>query len=78
MERQTNQFDLPGFFYFQAMNVYTGSLCGMRFRIHEDERLHVAVWRSRLCFELAEMEAEADFDFTEDGYHAMLAWLGLF
>ncbi len=75
MEKEKNQFDLPDLFYFEAKNTYTGSKKALRFRIDVKGGMHVAVWRTKLCFALSEMEEEADFPLDTDGYRAMLAWL---
>ena len=61
MERKRNQFDLPGIYYFQAGNTYTGSKGKLRFRIDVDGQIHVACWRTPLCFELRKWRAGQNF-----------------
>ena len=75
MERKRNQFDLPGIYYVQAGNTYTGSKGKLRFLIDVDDQIHVACWRTPLCFELSEMEATAEFPLTQEGYDGLIAWL---
>lgn len=74
-ERKRNQFDLPGIYYFQAGNTYTGSKGKLRFRIDVDDQIRVACWRTPLCFELSEMENTGAFPLTEEGYDGLIAWL---
>lgn len=63
--------------------VYTGSYCGMRYRLCKKEReetkkyLEVVIYPEPFCFEAtAEEEKEfREFPFTEEGFTAAIAWL---
>lgn len=70
-----NDFDIPRLYYFQSKNVFTGSRKSLNFRIIPDGELKVSTWHGFVCSELAEMEEEASFPITEEGFAEMLLWL---
>ncbi|MFT3951108.1 MAG: hypothetical protein QM689_04025 [Oscillospiraceae bacterium] len=72
-------FDLPVISYFEQNNVFSGS-CGNHFsyKIFPKERLEVFVWTQKRCFSLLaaeEIDAQAQFEKTEDGLCMLAAWL---
>ncbi len=70
-----NAFDIPGLYYFESKNIFTGSRKDFNFRIVPDGALKVSTWHGFLCSELAEMEQEAEFSLSMEGHAEMLAWL---
>lgn len=73
-----NAFDIPKLFYFEAKNIHSGSRGKLRYRVcPEGGELLVAVWRQDLCYELVmdQLEGEAAFPMTEDGFNEMIQWL---
>lgn len=69
-------FDLRNFFYYQSGNVFTGSLGSFSYKIvPKDKELKVMTWHGMLCSELAQIEHEADFPLTQDGFDNMVKWL---
>ena len=70
-----NDFDIPGIYYFESRNIYSGSRGDFNFRIVPGEELYVSVWYGFLCSELAEMEQENHFPLTKEGHQDMLRWL---
>ena len=71
-----NDFDIPRVFYFESGNYFTGSRGDFNFRIDPaDGKLQVKTWHGFICSDLAEFEAESEFDLSEEGHAAMLVWL---
>ncbi len=77
MTNKFNQFDIPGLYYFEAKNYFTGSKKQMNFKIVSDgSEMTVTTWRGFISSDLAEPEETNQFPVTEDGHKAMLDWLG--
>lgn len=77
-----NAFDIPKVFYFEVGNVHTGSRGGLRYRVEPSgETMHVDVWRTDICFELAQerelLEGGADFPVDEAGFQQLLDYLAV-
>ena len=71
-----NNFDIPGVYYFESGNIFSGSSGDLNFRIVPDkERMTVTVWHGFICSELAEPEAQAGFPISKEGEADMAAWL---
>ncbi|MBQ7003802.1 MAG: hypothetical protein IJN57_07565 [Oscillospiraceae bacterium] len=70
-----NAFDIPGLYYFQSRNIFTGSRQDFNFRIEPGDVMKVTVWQGFLCSELAEAEHTAEFPISAEGHAEMLAWL---
>lgn len=70
-----NAFDIPGIYYFESKNIFTGSRKTFNYKIVPDGELKVSTWHGFLNSELAEMEQEASFPLTADGHAQMLVWL---
>lgn len=69
--------DIPHISYFAAGNSFTGS-CGARFRYRiakQDAALLGAYWQTDVCYEKAEQKGQREFDLTEAGLQACIAWL---
>ncbi len=76
MTNQFNQFDIPGVYYFEAKNYFTGSRKQMNFKIVSDgSEMTVTTWQGFICSDLAEPEETGQFPVTEEGHKAMLDWL---
>ena len=79
---------LPTLHTFAMNNIFTGS-CGLfRFRAEpkvimrtpkevdmEQSSIHAEYWHGLYCYELSEMEGQADLPMSEEGRLAMKAWL---
>lgn len=71
-----NEFDIPGIYYFESKNIFSGSRGDFNFRIvPKDDALHVTTWHGFLCSEKAEMEETNTFPLSAEGHVQMLAWL---
>jgi len=68
-------FEIPGYYYFEAGNDFSGSLGGFSYKIVNGENFHVMTWHGRLCSMKAEIEHEADFERTNDGFKEMVKWI---
>ncbi len=76
MTNQFNQFDIPGVYYFEAKNYFTGSRKQMNFKIVSDgSEMTVTTWQGFICSDLVEPEETGQFPVTEEGHKAMLDWL---
>ena len=76
MIHKFNQFEIPGIYYFEAKNYFTGSRKGMNFKIVSDgSEMTVTTWHGFLCSDLAEPEETNQFPVNQEGHDAMLAWL---
>lgn len=79
---------IPTLHTFAMNNIFTGS-CGLfRFRAAptvvmrtpkevdmEQSSIHAEFWHGLYCYELSEMEGQADFPMSEEGRAAMKVWL---
>lgn len=70
-----NDFDIPRLYYFESRNTFTGSRKDFNFKIVPDGALKVTTWHGFINSELAEMEAEAEFPLSQEGFAEMLVWL---
>lgn len=69
-------FDLRNFYFYQSGNSFTGSLKGFNYKIIPDsDKLKAMTWHGMLCSELAEIENEKEFSFTQEGFDEMIKWL---
>ena len=77
-------FFMPGIQFFISGNPFTGSYCGLNYRIVPvkadvekdiDSHLEAAVWYGMLCSQLSEMQAQAQFPLDTDGLAGVKDWL---
>ncbi len=68
-------FEIPGYYYFDAGNDFSGSKGDFAYKIINGERFRAIAWHGRLCSMKAEIEHEADFERTPDGFAALVKWL---
>ena len=67
--------EIPKFYYFDSGNDYSGSKGDFAYKIITAEKLTAKTWHGRLCSEKAEIEHEAEFERSEEGFKAMISWL---
>jgi len=82
---RSRHFDIPKFFYFEAKNSTVGGRNTFNYKIDpievqvsedkKEKRFRSIVWYGALCSELAEIAAEKEFAFDEDGYKGMIYWI---
>lgn len=82
---RSRHFNIPKYFYFQAMNSTVGGRNTFNYRIDpfekenddgtKEQRLRIRTWFGMLCSDLAEFNAENEFEHTFDGYKEMIYWL---
>lgn len=82
---RSRHFEIPRYFYFEAMNSTVGGRNTFNYRIdpikkekedgETELRLVIKTWIGMVCSNLAEFEAENDFEHTFEGYKAMIYWL---
>ena len=51
-------YDIPQYTYFEFGNTFTGSYGKLSYKIIPGENFTVQIWHSRLCSELADIEAD--------------------
>ena len=68
-------FEIPKFYYFESGNDFSGSRDDCSYKIVNGEKLKCMTWHGKLCSMKAEIESEAEFDRTEDGFRALIQWL---
>lgn len=68
-------FEIPKFFYFDSGNDYSGSRGDFSYKITTGDNFKCMTWHGRLCSMKAEIEHEAEFDRTQEGFDAMIKWL---
>ncbi len=67
---------LPGYEYFEARNIYSGSKGVFNFKIVPDgDTMRATIWYGPLCLEKSEAMQEQDFPIDKDGFEAMGRWL---
>lgn len=79
---------IPTLHAFAMNNIFTGSSGLFRFRAApnvimrtpkevdmEKSSIHAEYWHGLYCYELSEMEGQADFPMSEEGRADMKAWL---
>ncbi|MBP5580482.1 MAG: hypothetical protein J6X85_01605 [Ruminococcus sp.] len=68
-------FEIPKFYYFESGNDFSGSKWDFSYKISNGEKLKCMTWHGRLCSMKAEIEHEAEFERTQEGFDAMIKWL---
>ncbi len=68
-------FDIPKFYYFDSGNDYSGSKGDFAYKIVTGEKLTCRTWHGRLCSMKAQIENEAEFERSEEGFSEMIKWL---
>lgn len=81
---RSRHFDIPKYFYFEAMNSTVGGKNTFNYRIDPrtdkekdppENKLRVQIWYGLMCSDLAEMLFESEFEHTFEGYKDMIYWL---
>ena len=60
-------FEIPKFYYFESGD--------FAYKICNGDVLKCMTWHGRLCSMKAEIEHEAEFERTQEGFEAMIKWL---
>ena len=68
-------FEIPKFYYFESGNDFSGSKDDFSYKIVNGDSLKCMTWHGRLCSMKAEIEHEAEFDRTQEGFDSMIKWL---
>ncbi|MBQ8582316.1 MAG: hypothetical protein IJ487_01070 [Ruminococcus sp.] len=68
-------FEIPKFYYFNCGNDFSGSKDSFSYKIITGEKLKCMTWHGRICSMKAQIENEAEFDRTQEGFDAMIKWL---
>ncbi|MGN0665533.1 MAG: hypothetical protein ACI4KF_03300 [Huintestinicola sp.] len=76
-------FELPKYFYFSEMGIYSGSRTDRDFNYKvvpvkpkEGDRMLKAYWWSGVnCIDKSDNVTERDFEFSPEGHGEMLKWL---
>ena len=68
-------FEIPKFYYFESGNDFSGSKGDFAYKICNGDVLKCMTWHGRLCSMKAEIEHEAEFERTHEGFEAMIKWL---
>ena len=68
-------FEIPKFYYFESGNDFSGSKGDFSYKICNGDVLKCMAWHGRLCSMKAEIEHEAEFERTQEGFDAMIKWL---
>ena len=68
-------FEIPKFYYFESGNDFSGSKGDFSYKICNGDVLKCMTWHGRLCSMKAEIEHEAEFERTQEGFDAMIKWL---
>ena len=77
-------FPIPGILFFINGNPFCGSVGDFNYRLRPvkadeernvDSHLEVYTWYGRLCSDLSERQATADFPLDADGLTAARDWL---
>lgn len=82
---RSRHFEIPKYFYFEAMNSTVGGRSTYNYRIDPIKRenengeteliLRIRTWVGLMCSDLAEFEGDEEFPHTFDGYKDMIFWL---
>ncbi|MBC8611068.1 hypothetical protein [Massiliimalia timonensis] len=68
--------EVPGYEYFEARNIFSGSKGDFNFKILPDgEVMRVKTWMGRFCLEKSEVWQEQEFPISKDGFELMRKWL---
>ncbi|MBQ6251746.1 hypothetical protein [Ruminococcus sp.] len=68
-------FEIPKFYYFESGNDFSGSKGDFAYKIANGEKLKCMTWHGRLCSMKAEIEHEAEFEHTQEGFDQLIKWL---
>lgn len=68
-------FEIPKFYYFDSGNDFSGSKGDFSYKIFTSDSLKCQTWHGKLCSMKAEIENEAEFERTQDGFDSMIKWL---
>ncbi|EWM52612.1 hypothetical protein [Ruminococcus flavefaciens] len=68
-------FEIPKFYYFESGNDFSGSKDDFSYKIANGDTMKCMTWHGRLCSMKAEIEHEAEFERTQEGFEAMIKWL---
>ena len=68
-------FDIPKFYYFDSGNDYSGSKGDFSYKVITGDTLKCMTWHGRLCSMKAEIEHEAEFEHTQEGFDELIRWL---
>ena len=68
-------FEIPKYYYFESGNDFSGSKDDFSYKIANGEKLVCKTWNGRLCSMKAEIEHEAEFERSEEGFKEMIKWL---
>ncbi|WP_294412004.1 hypothetical protein [uncultured Ruminococcus sp.] len=68
-------FEIPKFYYFESGNDFSGSKGEFSYKICNGDVLKCMTWHGRFCSMKAEIEHEAEFERTQEGFDAMIKWL---
>lgn len=69
-------YDIPGPDYFRFKNCFIGSNGDMRFKLTpSDEGIKVEIWLGEKCYELSQIEDEAEFPLEENSLYKINDYL---
>ncbi len=68
-------FEIPKFYYFESGNDYSGSKGEFAYKITNGEKLCAMTWHGRLCSAKAQIEQQAEFERSEQGFTDLIKWL---
>lgn len=68
-------FEIPKFYYFESGNDFSGSKDDFSYKIINGEKLKCLTWHGKLCSMKADIEHEAEFDLSQEGFDSMIKWL---
>lgn len=68
-------FDIPKFYYFESGNDYSGSKGDFSYKIKNSDNLTCLTWHGKLCSMKAQIENEAEFEKSEEGFKSLIKWL---
>ena len=68
-------FDIPQYYYFQAVNDYLGSRNGLNFKITCSDSLNIELYHGTKCYELSKPYLQETFEKSSKGYSSLLEWL---
>ncbi len=68
-------FEIPKFYYFESGNDFSGSKDDFSYKIKNGEKLKCLTWHGKLCSMKADIEHEAEFDLSQEGFDSMIKWL---
>ena len=68
-------FEIPKFYDFGSGNDFSGSKDDFSYKIANGDTMKCMTWHGRLCSMKAEIEHEAEFERTQEGFEAMIKWL---